>query len=175
MAGVWHLRDLQDQEITDILENDNDEVLGGDSNSDEEDQIEERKKYSEESALSSDDEDDIPLSQRIDLLRRRKNYKWHLKDPMQSVRTRRCNILVHLPGTRQPFTNRKVQDEQQEVPVPAPEDQQPKKEQRCELCPRKRTERQKRVVLSAESFYAEIMEIIIVMTALKYYFLLYIS
>jgi len=31
----------------------------------------------------------------------------------------------------------KVQDEQQEVPVPAPEDQQPKKKQRCELCPRK--------------------------------------
>jgi hypothetical protein len=30
MAGVWHLRDLQDQEITDILENDDDEVLGGD-------------------------------------------------------------------------------------------------------------------------------------------------
>jgi hypothetical protein len=33
--------------------------------------------------------------------------------------------------------------------------------------PEKRTERQKRVVLSAASLYAEIMEIIIVMTALK--------
>jgi len=110
MAGVWHLRDLQDQEITDILENGDDEVLGGDSDSDEEDQVEGRKEDSdsEESALSSDDEDDIPLSQRIDLLGRRKNYKWHLKEPMQSVRTRRCNIVVHLPGTRQPFTNRRT-------------------------------------------------------------------
>ena len=65
-AGVWHLRDLQDQEITDILENDDGEVLGDDSDSDEEDQIEERKEDSdsEESALSSDDKDDIPLSQR---------------------------------------------------------------------------------------------------------------
>jgi hypothetical protein len=79
MAGVWHFRDLQDQKITDILENDDDEVLGGDSESDEEHQIEERKEDSEESALSSDDDDDIPLSQRIDLLGRRKNYKWHLK------------------------------------------------------------------------------------------------
>ena len=72
IAGVWHLRDLQDQEITDILENDNDEVLGGDSDSDEEDQIEERKQDSDskESVLSSDDKDDIPLSQRIDLLGR---------------------------------------------------------------------------------------------------------
>jgi hypothetical protein len=33
--------------------------------------------------------------------------------------------------------------------------------------PKKRTQRQKRVVLSAESLYAEIMEIITVMTALK--------
>jgi hypothetical protein len=137
MAGVWHLTDLQDQEITDILENDDDEVLGGDSDGDEEDQIEERKEDSEESALSSDDEDDIPLSQQIDLLGRCKNYKWHLKEPMQSVMTRRCNIVVHLPRTRQPFTTRKVQDEQQEVPVPAPEYQQPKKKQRCEICPRK--------------------------------------
>jgi len=109
-AGVWHLRDLQDREITDILENDDGEVLGGDSDSDEEDQIEERKEDSdsEESALSSDDEDDIPLSQRTDLLGRRKNYKWHLKEPMQSVRIRRCNTVVHLPGTRQPFTNRRT-------------------------------------------------------------------
>jgi hypothetical protein len=139
MAGVWHLRDLQDQKITDILENDDDEVLGGGSDSDEEGQIEERKGVSdsEESGLSNDDEDDIPLSQRIDLLGRRKNYKWRLKEPMQSVSTRRCNIVVHLPGTRQPLTNIKVQDEQQEVLVPAPQDQQPKKKQRCELCPRK--------------------------------------
>jgi hypothetical protein len=110
MAGEWHLRDLQDQEITDILENDDGEVLGGDSDSDEEDQIEERKEDSdsEESALSSDDEDDIPLSQRTDLLGRRTNYKWHLKEPMQSVRTRRCNTVVHLAGTRQPFTNRRT-------------------------------------------------------------------
>jgi hypothetical protein len=95
MAGVWHLRDLQDQEITDILENDDDEVSGGDSDSDEEDQIDERKEDSdsEESALSSDDKDDIPLSQRIDFLGRRKNNKWHLKEPMQSVRTRRFNPL----------------------------------------------------------------------------------
>jgi len=101
---------LQDQEISDILKNDDDEVLDGDSDSDEEDQVEERKEDSgsEESALSSDDEDDITLSQRIDLLGRRKNYKWHLKEPMQSVRTRRCKIAVHLPGTRQPFTNRRT-------------------------------------------------------------------
>jgi hypothetical protein len=109
MAGEWHLRDLQDKEITDILENDNVEVLGDDSDSDEENQIEERKEDSdsEESALSSDNEDDIPLSQRTDL-GQRKNYKWHLKEPMQSVRTRRCNIVVNLPGIRQPFTNRRT-------------------------------------------------------------------
>jgi hypothetical protein len=41
--------------------------------------------------------------------------------------------------------------------------------------PEKRTERQKRVVLSAESLYAQIMEIIIVMTALKCdFFIVYI-
>jgi hypothetical protein len=38
--------------------------------------------------------------------------------------------------------------------------------------PEKRTERQKRIVLSAESLYAEIMEIITVMTALKCDFLI---
>ena len=73
MAGVWHFRDLQNQEITDILENDDDEVLGGDS--DERTRSKKEKDSdSEESALSSDD-DDIPLSQRNDLLGRRKNYK----------------------------------------------------------------------------------------------------
>jgi hypothetical protein len=40
---------------------------------------------------------------------------------------------------------------------------------------KKRTERQKRVVLSAESLYAKIMEIVIVMTALKCdFFIVYI-
>jgi len=52
----------------------------------------EKDSDSEESALSSDD-DDIPLSQRNDL-GRRKNYKWHLKEPMQSVRTRKCNTCT---------------------------------------------------------------------------------
>jgi hypothetical protein len=60
----------------------------------------------------------------------------------------------------------KVQDEKQEFPVPAPEDQNQKKRD-VSYAPEKRIEKQKRVVLSAESLYAEIMEIITVMTALK--------
>jgi len=66
----------------------------------------------------------------------------------------------------------KVHDEQQEVPVPAPEDQQPKKKQ-MSYAPEKRTKRQS--VLSAESLCAKVMEIITVMTALKCdFFIVYI-
>jgi len=56
----------------------------------------------------------------------------------QHIKTRLMNSnFPRQLTTRMNLYLGKVQDEQQEVPVPAPEDQQPKKKQRYELCPRK--------------------------------------